>query len=84
MTPEQVQEMIQAALSEQSVRALQPDFVQWLVRASFEAGWRAAGGDDVHSHHSEPAKGWRGAWLQSEQRAILVRQGIISGQDTWR
>lgn len=83
MTPEEIKELIRKEMAQES-RALQPEFVQWIARAAFEAGWRAGGGDPVESHHSEEAKGWRAAWMESAQRDVLVRQGIISGQDRWR
>lgn len=47
----------------------------WLVRASFEIGWRAAGGD--------PAK-WRDPWKSSPPRATLVAMGYIKEEDGFR
>lgn len=83
MTPDEVKQLIQGELGTTN-RALTADFVQWLARSAFEAGWRAGGGDPVESPHTETARGWRSAWLSSEPRSILVRNGIISGSEGWR
>lgn len=64
--------------------SIQPSFVQWLVRYAFESGWRAAGGDQSQAQHPEGTAVWTEEWLKSEPRALLVRQGILSGGDAWR
>lgn len=58
--------------------------VQWAVRDAFNEAWIEAGGDPVESHHSKPPVGWRAAWMKSRSRAVLVRQGLLSGEDTYK
>ena len=65
-------------------RGIQPETVQWLVRSAYEEGWRSGGGDPSTSHHAGPATGWRKAWLESSARGILVRNGMISGKDSYK
>ncbi|MGZ7254024.1 hypothetical protein ACXWO5_10435, partial [Streptococcus pyogenes] len=78
-----VRRIIGETLTEQS-RGLDPQSVQWLVRSAYEEGWREAGGDDAVSHHSEAPKGWRSSWMMSKSRSILKRQGMISGEDSYK
>lgn len=61
-----------------------PEIVQWFMRSSYEEGWRDAGGDPIRSHHADEPKGWRLGWLNSKTREALIRQGLISGQDSYR
>lgn len=84
MTEEDVKRIISERLDAPDTRLMRPEIVQWLVRFSFETAWRAAGGDPVDSPHDQEPVGWRAAWLKSEPRAILVRNGVISGQDGYR
>lgn len=63
---------------------INPDVVQWLVRSSFEEGWRAAGGSQERSPHDQEPRGWRLAWMNSKARDVLVRNGMISGKDAWK
>jgi len=58
--------------------------IQHLARAAFEKGWIAAGGNPVSSPYNKPAVGWRAAWLESEERKILVENGVITGEGQWR
>lgn len=58
--------------------------MQHKLRAAFEEGWRAAGGDPVQSPWNQEPRGWRAAWIKSETRQWLVAAGILSGEETWR
>ena len=78
MTEDDVKKIIGDALDERRGQ------VQWAVRAAYEEGWRDGGGDPVKSPHNEPPKGWRASWLGSSARAMLVRNGMISGDDGWK
>lgn len=78
MTEEDVKRLIGDALNGQRGQ------VQWMVRAAYEEGWRDAGGSNEKSRHDEPARGWRKAWLESSARNMLVRNGLISGDESWR
>lgn len=46
----------------------------WLVRASFETGWRSAGGEGD----------WREEWRKTKARATLVSMGYIDDGDLYR
>lgn len=84
MTEEDIKRIIDEKLAENKQQGFAPQKVQWLVRAAFEEAWRAAGGDPAKSPHDAEPVGWRAAWMKSTARNILVRNGIISGQDTYR
>lgn len=58
--------------------------LQYQVRAAYEEGWRAAGGDPIRSAHMEEPKGWRLAWLHSKAREFLVDNGINTSRVTWK
>lgn len=49
----------------------------WLVRASFELGYRAAKPDTENNE-------WRPAWRDTKVRVNLVDLGYIKEEDTWR
>lgn len=83
MTEDDVRRIIGETLTEQP-RGLDPQSVQWLVRSAYEEGWREAGGDDAVSHHSQAPTGWRSAWMLSKARSILKRQGMITGEDSYK
>lgn len=74
MTPEQYDEHIKFLRN----------LVQWSHRAAFEDGWRKAGGNPTPSDHRGDPIGWRLAWMQSDTRATLIRNGLLSGQDTYK
>lgn len=80
MTEEDVRRII----AESNKSKIDPNAVQWLVRSAFEEAWRMAGGDPVSSHHAEEPKGWRIAWMNSDARRVLVRNGMISGEDSYK
>jgi len=63
---------------------INPDVVQWLVRSSFEEAWKMAGGSQEKSPNDQSPAGWRLAWMNSKARDVLVRNGMISGKDTWK
>lgn len=58
--------------------------LQYEVRAAFEEGWKAAGGDPVRSPHMEEPKGWRLAWVNSRARKFLVANGINTSRVSWK
>lgn len=58
--------------------------LQYEIRAAFEEGWRAAGGDPIRSPADQVAVGWRRAWIESTARAFLVANGINPGNVTWK
>ena len=78
MTPEEVRAMIQEELGQKN------ETIQWIVRSAFEEGWRLGGGSPERSPHYEQPKGWRLAWMNSQARNILVRNGMISGSEEWK
>ena len=79
------EEDVKRIIADQSqARTMTGDTVQWLVRSAYEEGWRAAGGDTTRSPHTESPKGWRLAWLASTVRDTLVRNGMISGKDSYK
>lgn len=82
LTPDDVRALIAEHLTERNT--IDPQSVQWMVRSAYEEGWRQAGGDPAVSHHSEAAVGWRAAWMQSKARSILIRQGLITGGESWK
>lgn len=84
MTEEDIKRIIDEKLSVERAKGFDPQRVQWLVRSAFEEAWRAAGGDPAQSPHDAEPVGWRAAWMRSTARNILVRNGIISGQDSYR
>lgn len=84
MTEEDIKRIIDEKLSAERAKSFDPERVQWLVRSSFEEAWRIAGGDPAQSPHDQTPVGWRAAWMKSNARSILVRSGIISGQDNYR
>jgi len=58
--------------------------LQWEVRAAFEAGYTAAGGDRRQSVN-RPEKGkWFDEWLVSKSRAFLVANGLMAGDEGWK
>lgn len=57
---------------------------QWLVRAAYYAGWVDSGGDDTASPHNEPPRGWRAGWIASTPRDILLRNGVIRGDEGYK
>lgn len=83
MTEDDIRRIVAETLTERQP-SLDPQSVQWLVRNAYEEGWREAGGDDSVSHHSQPAVGWRSAWMLSKARSILKRQGMITGEDSYK
>ena len=80
MTPEEVREIIR----EEQQGKIDPNMIQWLTRSAFEEGWRLGGGSPERSPHTEPPKGWRLAWMGSQARNILIRNGMISGEDNYK
>lgn len=58
--------------------------LQYEIRAAFEEGWRAAGGDPIRSPAGQVAVGWRRAWIESTARAFLVANGINPGNVSWK
>jgi len=58
--------------------------MQYKFRQAFEEGWRMAGGDPLRSPWNKEPVGWRKAWIESQSRAWLVENQIISGDDLWR
>lgn len=78
MTPEAVKAMIQEELGQKN------ETIQWIVRSAFEEGWRLGSGSTERSLHYEEPKGWRLAWMSSQARNILVRNGMISGEDDYK
>ena len=58
--------------------------LQYEIRAAFEEGWRAAGGDPVRSPHNQGPVGWRLAWINSSARKFLVANGINTGRVRWK
>lgn len=83
MTEDDVRRIIGETLTERQ-QTIDPNTVQWLVRSAYEEGWREAGGDDSVSHHSQSPTGWRSAWMLSKARELLRRQGMISGEDSYK
>ena len=83
MNEEDIKRMIAEHLTDKT-RGLSHDTVQWLVRSAYEEGWRAGGGDPAVSHHAEAPVGWRAAWMGSESRNTLMRNGMISGKDAYK
>ena len=83
MNEEDVRRVIAEHLTDKP-RGLSQDTVQWLVRSAYEEGWRAGGGDPAVSHHAAAPVGWRAAWMCSESRNTLVRNGMISGKDAYK
>lgn len=51
--------------------------IQWEIRAAFERGYRAA-------NPETKTKDWKDAWLKSESRAFLVRNGLITGGEGYK
>lgn len=80
MTPEEVKQLIR----EEMRGKINPEIFQWLTRAAFEEGWRLGGGSQESSHFSDEPKGWRAAWMDSQARSVLIRNGIISGEDSYK
>lgn len=74
MTPEQYDEQLEAI----------KNLVQWSHRAAYEEAWRKAGGDPVKSDHRGEPVGWRKSWLESDARAVMLRNGLITGAETWK
>ncbi len=58
--------------------------LQFEIRAAYEEGWRAAGGDPVRSPSAQEPVGWRLAWMNSKARAFLVANGINTGKVHWK
>lgn len=82
LTEDDVRSLIAEHLTERN--RIDPESVQWLVRSAYEEGWRDGGGDPAISEHDAPAIGWRAAWISSKARSLLVRQGFITGGDSWK
>lgn len=60
------------------------DIVQWAVRNAFEEGYRAAVGDrGVSIINAEKGK-WFDAWARSKSREMLVLNGIIDEEVTYK
>lgn len=78
MTPEEVKAMIQEELDQKN------ETIQWMVRSAFEEGFRSGSGSTERSPHYEPPKGWRHAWMNSQARNILVRNGMVTGEDEYK
>lgn len=78
------EEDVRRIISESHAPKIDPNAVQWLVRSAYEEAWRAAGGDPSQSHHADEPKGWRLAWLGSKVRSVLIRNGMISGEDSYK
>lgn len=84
LTEEDVHRIMDERLAAAQQSQINPETVQWLVRSAFEEAWRLAGGDPVASPHDEPPAGWRAAWMNSQARNVLVRNGMISGEDSYK
>lgn len=84
LTEEDVHRIMDERIAQSQGPQINPETVQWLVRSAFEEAWRLAGGDPISSQHDEPAVGWRAAWLNSQSRDVLVRNGMISGGDSYK
>lgn len=74
MTPEQYDEHV----------AFLRNLVQWSHRAGYEEAWRKAGGDPERSNHNDEPVGWRAEWMKSETRAVLIRNGLLTGEDRYK
>lgn len=74
MTPEQYDEHVEFLRN----------LVQWSHRTAYEESWRKSGGDAARSSHRDDPKGWRKSWMESDSRAVMVRNGLISGADSWK
>lgn len=58
--------------------------LQWEVRAAFEAGWIASGADRGQSRF-DPKKGkWFDHWIMSQSRALLVANGLMTGDEGYK
>lgn len=66
------------------VTKVSTDIVQWLVRNSFEEAFIAANPYQGQSKANPKYGAWFDAWLESEARAMLVANGVISGSEDWR
>ena len=58
--------------------------LQYEIRAAFEEGWRAAGGDPIRSPAEQEPVGWRLAWINSAARRFLVANGVNTGRVKWK
>lgn len=59
------------------------EVAQYLMRQSFEEGFRAAGGSG--KSRLNPSKGkWFDYWVQSKTRAMLIANGVITGQEGYK
>ena len=58
--------------------------LQFEIRAAYEEGWRAAGGDPIRSPAEKEPVGWRAAWMESSARRFLVANGINTGRVIWK
>ena len=84
LTEDDVRRILDERLAQSQQSQINPETVQWLVRSAFEEAWRLAGGDPSPSPHDEPPAGWRLAWMNSQARNVLVRNGMISGEDSYK
>ena len=58
--------------------------LQWQVRAAFEAGFYADGKPRGQSK-MDPRKGaWFDHWLISKERAFLVSNGLMTGEEGYK
>ena len=81
LTEEDVKRII---AEQEKPRSHNNDMIQWAVRAAFEEAWRLAGGDPARSDPNLHPVGWRAAWMSSNARNLLVKNGLISGEDTYK
>lgn len=59
------------------------EVAQYFMRQAFEEGFRAAGGSGRSK--LDPGKGkWFDHWVQSQTRAVLVANGLISEKVTYK
>ena len=84
LTEEDVHRIMDERIAQAQQSQINPETVQWLVRSAFEEAWRMAGGDPALSPHDAPPVGWRAAWMDSIARNVLVRNGMISGEDSYK
>lgn len=57
---------------------------QYLMRQAFEEGFRAAGGSRGVSNINPDKGAWFDKWITSKTRAMLVANGVISGQEGYK
>lgn len=66
------------------VTKVNTDVVQWAVRSAYEEGYRAACGERGVSRFNPDKGQWFDHWITSKTRAMLIENGVISGEEGYK